>query len=70
MSLHLKRHHPTHYQEVQVVSDDDDSTQPHCSKDTSKPTYWQSRITDAFNLTVKIILDIKPVKRHWQNLYA
>ena len=44
MSLHLKRHHPTHYQEVQVVSDDDDSAQP----DTSKPTHWQSRITDAF----------------------
>ena len=48
MSLHLKRHHPTHYQEVQVVSDDDNSAQPHCSKDASKPTHWQSRITDAF----------------------
>ena len=48
MSLHLKRHHPTHYCEVQVVKDDDDSAQPQCSKNANKPIHWQSRITDAF----------------------
>ena len=33
---------------MQVVSSDDHSGQPHYSKDASKPSHWQPRITDTF----------------------
>ena len=47
-SMHLEQYHPTECSEAQVS--DDHSQQPHSSKDSSKPTHLQTKITDTYPL--------------------
>lgn len=53
MSKHLQRHHPTEYTEIQNSADSSgdrsQSGQPHNSKDSSKPTHFQTVITDTYH---------------------